>query len=157
MPNNADDFARELAKQIKLVEEQGSALHRRMGLDLLARLVNKTPVGNRELWKVNQGRSKRKLVPKGYVGGHLRHNWQVTVNRTTDAEIDGISRSPATVIRREEKAINAAPFGSIIYIQNPAPYAIRVMEQGHSKQAPPGTFRVTIQEIAVGYNAQVGG
>ena len=157
MPNNADDFARELAKQIQQVEAAGSELHRKMGLDLLRVLIDKTPIGNRELWKINKGRSKRKLLPKGYVGGHLRHNWQVTIDRTTDAELDGISRSAAATYRREEPKVLRAPFGSIIYIQNPVPYSIPVMERGTSTQAPSGTFRVTIQEIAVKYNAQVGG
>ena len=157
MASNADDFARDLAKQADRVRQDGEALQRRMGLDLLSRLVNKTPVGNRQLWKINQGRSKRQLLPKGYVGGHLRHNWQATINTTTDAELEGVARNPASVIRREQATVLKVPFGSILYIQNPVPYAQRVMEEGWSSQAPLGTFRVTIQEIAVGYGSQVTG
>lgn len=157
MASNADDFARDLNKQADKVRADGEALLRRMGLDLLSRLVNKTPVGNRQLWKINQGRSRRALQPKGYVGGHLRHNWQVTINGTTDNELEGVSRNAAGVIRREQGAILKASFGSTIYIQNPVPYAQRVMEEGWSSQAPSGTFRVTIQEIAVGYGSQVTG
>lgn len=155
MPNNADDFARDLAKQLETVQKAGSELHRTIALDLLTRLVNRSPVGNRQLWKVNQGKPRNNLQPKGYVGGHLRHNWQVTIDRTTDTEIDGNTRSPATVIRREQRTVTGAPFGSVIFLQNPVPYATRVMEDGWSTQAPRGAFSLAIQEIRTQYN--VGG
>lgn len=157
MASNADDFARDLAKQEEAVRRTASELTRRIGQDLLRKLVDKTPVGRRELWKINEGRSKRNLRPKGYVGGHLRHNWQASVGAPTDTELEGRTTSGAAVFRREKGKIDSAPFGSIIYIQNPVPYAERVMEGGHSSQAPIGTFRVTVQEIAVGYNLQVTG
>lgn len=157
MASNADDFARDLNKQADKVRADGEALLRSLGLAVLSSLLEKTPVGNRQLWKINKDRSRRQLLPKGYVGGHLRHNWQVTINSTVDTVLEGVSRSAAATYRREEPKIKKAPFGSIIYIQNPVPYAERVMEGGHSSQAPRGTFRVTIQEVAVQYGLQVVG
>ena len=105
---------------------------RRIGLELLKKLIDKTPVDT----------------------GHLRHNWQVTINTQTDTELPGEDTGGIATFNREKvKLTNLGP-GPLVVFQNPAPYAERI-ETGTSKQAPQGMVRISLQEVANTYGLQV--
>jgi len=101
-------------------------------LGLFAKIVDRTPVGNADLWKT-------KYPPDGYKGGRLRANWQISINRPASGEIEG------TINIGEEKNAFAAKGDDSIFITNNLDYA-RAIEYGHSKhQAPKGMVRVTLR------------
>jgi len=101
-------------------------------LSLFASIVQRTPVGNPDKWET-------KYPPKGYTGGRLRANWQISINRPASGEIEG------TINIGEEKNAFAAKGDDSIFITNNLDYA-RAIEYGHSKhQAPKGMVRVTLR------------
>lgn len=105
---------------------------RRIGLELLKKLIDKTPVDT----------------------GHLRHNWQVTINTQTDSELPGEDTGGIATFNREKVKLTNLGTGPLVVFQNPAPYAERI-ETGTSKQAPQGMVRISLQEVANTYNLQV--
>ncbi len=105
---------------------------RRIGLELLKKLIDKTPVDT----------------------GHLRHNWQVTINTQTDTELPGEDTGGIATFNREKVKLTNLGYGPLVVFQNPAPYAERI-ETGTSKQAPQGMVRISLQEVANTYGLQV--
>jgi len=105
---------------------------RKIGLELLKKLIDKTPVDT----------------------GHLRHNWQVTINTQTDTELAGEDTGGIATFNREKVKLTNLGTGPLVVFQNPAPYAERI-ETGTSKQAPQGMVRISLQEVATTYNLQV--
>jgi hypothetical protein len=71
--SNADNARRFVLDLEKFASEDipnaVATFHQAITLDLLRRLINKSPVGNANLWKSKP--------PKGYVGGTFRGFWQV--------------------------------------------------------------------------------
>ena len=105
-------------------------------------LVMKSPVGNPSMWNGGAGRTP----PPGYTGGTVRANWQHGMNVTPS----GIKSTPdaggTQTIAELEARIRAAGGRGIHYLANNLPYANR-LEYGHSRQAPQGMVRLTIQEF----------
>lgn len=115
------------------------------GLAALANVVRATPVGNPTLWQ-NPG-----SAPPGYVGGHARRNWNVSLTSPKDtvkgSPGDGGGEGAAT-----SDAINSGrstierfkiPDRRII-IQNNVPYITR-LNAGHSTQAPANFAEKAVQ------------
>lgn len=163
MSNFAADV---LAWTVKAQTNADEAL-RAIALELLNRLVLRSPVGNPELWAANQhaieGRKaalvaeghigKRTLqarfplmAGKGYVGGRFRGNWQVTFNAPASGARDRIDPSGAATLSEGAQVLEDAKVGITIYLVNNLPYAER-LEFGWSKQAPAGMVRVTVAEF----------
>ena len=124
---------------------------KRIMLDALGKVIVKTPVGNRKLWKRNIERAARgltKLLPKGYVGGHARRNWQIKINRRPVNVLKGTRNDTQT---RGEKAIAKIKEPCIAYLSILLPYMDR-LERGWSKQqAPDGIVGPTVQELLQKY------
>lgn len=116
--------------------------------DVLTKIVERTPVGNPDLWKVNIARKAKGLpnYPPGYVGGRLRGNWNVGVNQVVMVKrpVDKLGRD--TVQRGQRVLAVRSEAEADIYITNSLPYAIPV-EYGWSTQAPTGMVRVTVTEF----------
>lgn len=98
-------------------------------------LIFGSPVGNPTLWQNPDG------APPGYVGGHFRRNWLVSIGGFNETEIEGVDPAgPATAaaakneIRRFQ---NRKRIGPNLVIQNNVPYANR-LANGWSTQAPTG-------------------
>ena len=162
--DNARKFALDLSKFVAAdVPKAVAQVHQQITLDLLRRLVNKSPVGNPDLWKLTRygllkKGIKRKLT-KGYIGGTFRGFWQ------TYAGIDPGTGSPpppeGTRPRSasETRAAGAAavrglvPF-STTHIVNGLPYAER-LNTGWSFQAPAGFFELAIAEAVNSARAQL--
>ncbi len=112
-------------------------LQRRLVLELLTRVVLKTPVDT----------------------GRARNNWQVTFNQPATKQVPykGIGKvgkllrkkagDPTEVLRKGYTQINQMPQFCIAYITNNVEY-ILYLEAGHSKQAPNGMAALAFQEVS---------
>lgn len=103
---------------------------------ILINVIFGSPVGNPTLWK------NPASAPPGYVGGHFRRNWIVTIGGFSNTEIEGVDVAGATtaaagkaVIDRYAKVPRNLDISLII--QNNVPYANR-LAQGFSRQAAEG-------------------
>lgn len=129
MPSNINEFERDLRLfQNVIVPEELNKLVRRLSLQVLRRVVLKTPVDT----------------------GRARGNWIVAVNRIPQGivEIEKLTRQEATdlSLSRGVPIIEKSKPFTAISIANNLPY-IGVLEFGGSKQAPQGMVRVTLAEI----------
>lgn len=102
---------------------------------ILRNLVAGSPVGNPSLWQ-NPG-----SAPAGYVGGHFRRNWIVSIGGVNPTELEGTDATGASTIATGKAQIDrftkARRLGPNLVIQNNVPYAER-LAQGHSSQAGAG-------------------
>jgi hypothetical protein len=113
---------------------------RKVIIDVGASLVAKSPVGDGSLWK--------HPPPKGYVGGRFRANWQHGFNvmpSGTKSDIDPSGQVSIEAIQSRLGSVEKGAFG-VHYIVNNLPYA-RVLEHGHSTQAPSGMVGLTVTEF----------
>ena len=147
---DAEQFRKEL-EEFSEEEILGRAikLQKRILSEVLTQVVQRTPVGNRKRWKRNIERAQRGLqpLPKGYVGGHARKNWQVTLNRRPTTEVDGRDARGQQTIDRGLRRVAQIDKPMIGYVSNLLPYMQR-LEDGWSKSAPQGTIvRDTVRMI----------
>lgn len=101
---------------------------------ILRNLVFASPVGDPEKWQNPDS------APPGYVGGHFRRNWLVSLGGINPSELEGQEPAASTLARgkaQTETWAKTAKFNTQLIIQNNAPYAER-LAQGHSTQADPG-------------------
>lgn len=135
----ADTFALDLQKFAEKAKSNVSVVVRKTAIDLLTAVVMRTPVGNPDLWKSKP--------PKGYVGGRLRANWNVSLVTPDESTTDATDKTGAGAIARGNEAIGQADGIKDIWMVNALPYAIPV-EYGHSpQQAPAGMVRVSVAEF----------
>jgi hypothetical protein len=163
------------ASQVKAftvkVTESSDELLRAVALELLSRMVLRSPVGNPELWAANQhAQEARKAVRdaayaegstvgkatltkmypfaagKGYVGGRFRGSWTVSLSVPSSDSVGTIDASGGKTITVGEGVLQDAKTGVTIYIINSLPYSER-LEDGWSKQAPAGVVKVTVAEF----------
>ena len=126
---------------------------RAMMLELLNKVVMITPVGNRARWKRNierKAKGLKGLLPKGYVGGHARKNWQVKLHRRPTNEIKGTDSSGRQTLANGERAIAKLDKLTIGYISNLLPYMDR-LENGWSKSAPDGIAGPAVAQVRQKY------
>ena len=118
-------FQRELAKASKdLTERQFILFHKKVVLEALARIVQKTPVDT----------------------GRARGNWQVGIGQPITTETDAKEKSGAGTLNRGVTALASLPPFAVVFISNNVQY-IEYLENGTSKQAPKGMIMVTIEEL----------
>lgn len=152
---------------------------RAVAIDMQGQMIEKSPVGNPDVWQANKGaaymrethnlwvgainadlgKGEKKLARmgqkklketyknkagKGYTGGRFKSNWQVglgSMNESTDSE----PRSDA--LGRAKVVLDGFKPGQTIFLTNNLAYA-KKLEYGHSKQAPSGMVRLTVQDFA---------
>ena len=125
----------------QLVPEQALLFQKKIAIDLLGLIIDKTPVGNPDLWA-----PASLPPPPGYVGGRARGNWQI--RRTpTERTIDQPDPSGVVTVAAGGAALSAItkPFG-VIFIFNNVKYINR-LENGWSRQAPSGMVGLSLLEI----------
>lgn len=130
-------FALDLRQFNIKTNQQLRLVVRKIALELLRRVVLRTPVGNPDLWQSR--------APRGYVGGFLRGNWQVTIGTPAGGTIDQFSTSAEQVIAEQSGAVSSWDGDGAIFIVNNAPYSMRI-ERGWSSQAPQGMVQITLEE-----------
>lgn len=150
-------FALDLKAFANKTNEKCQLIVSKIVLDVGTRVVEKSPVGNPDLWagwnpggvskNENHWLVKAGFVHEGYVGGRFRANWQYgrgAANTGTSEEVDA---SGQVSINRFVEGSGEKPAGHVHYITNSLPYAIP-LENGHSsKQAPQGMVGLTVLEF----------
>lgn len=132
-------FELDLRAFIEKAQGNAEQVVKKVGTDMLAKIIERSPVGNPDLWK--------DPPPPGYVGGRFRGNWQVTFNAPATAETGRIDPEGDATLRTGQALINAYNSAiNSIWLTNTVPYAIP-LEYGHSSQAPAGMARVTVAEF----------
>lgn len=111
----------------------------RTALAVLRNVVVATPVGNPTLWQNPDS------APPGYVGGHARRNWAVSIGsplqagavQGTAGRAKGAAAAEGAAMRKGKTVINQfdGVTDSRIIIQNNVPYIV-TLNNGHSTQAP---------------------
>ncbi len=97
---------------------------------ILRNLITRSPVGEPENWQ------NPDAAPEGYVGGHFRRNWLVSIGGFNTTELAGTEEPIGFTLGRGKGQINSfkAARAARLIIQNNVPYA-HPLAQGHSLQA----------------------
>jgi len=139
-------FALDIQKFAQKCGANADLVTRKVVLDIGRSLVERTPVGNPDLWQNPDNK------PEGYVGGHARANWSHSVGAPVVQEFDAVDEKDwegHNISRgRIEAALDEIPkmAGKVHYIQNSLPY-MQALEDGHSTQAPNGMVALTETEF----------
>ncbi len=132
-------FALDLTKFIEKAQGNAETVVRKVGIDMLAKVVDRSPVGNPDLWKGGG--------PDGYVGGRFRGNWQVTFGAPARDEIERVDASGSATNAAGAAVLAAYRSGiNSIWLANNVSYSYS-LEMGHSSQAPLGVAGVTAAEF----------
>lgn len=133
-------FSLDISRFVEKAKANSELVVKKIAVDLLASVVDKSPVGNPELWADPSAGA-------GYVGGRFRGNWQVTFDLPATGETGKIDQSGGQTKQAGSAVIQtySAGVGSI-YLMNNVPYAQR-LEYGWSNQAPQGVVRITVAEF----------
>ena len=133
-------FALDIQKFAKKCVTRSDLVVRKVVLDIGRSLVEKTPVGNPDLWQNPDNK------PEGYVGGHARANWSHSIGVQVIQEFDVVDATGGTSIDRIISSVPIKAAGKVHYIQNSLPY-MQALEDGHSTQAPAGMVAITQTEF----------
>ena len=107
----------------------------RVAVAILSAVVVATPVGNPTRWKFPAS------APEGYVGGHARRNWSVSIGTPVTGVRGTAGSGPGNAATREALGAGRAKIATFrknnarIIIQNNVPYIGR-LHDGHSTAAP---------------------
>ena len=119
---NAGEISIELQKE--LYEDAGET-----AFAILRNLILRSPVGNPDNWQNPDS------APPGYVGGHFRRNWLVSIGGFNETELAG-AEEPVAFGKNQINTWTRARAARLV-IQNNVPYANR-LAHGHSVQAAAG-------------------
>lgn len=133
-------FAQDIQKFAQHCIDNADLVVRKTVLDVGKSLVERTPVGNPELWQNPDNK------PDGYVGGHARANWSHSIGALVNQEFKEIDATGGASIDRIVGSVPVKAAGKVHYIQNSLPY-MQALEDGHSTQAPAGIVAVTEVEF----------
>lgn len=128
-----------------IVPAQHLLIQKKVAIDLLARIIDRTPVGNPDLWKESS-----LPAPKGYVGGRARANWQISTSRPPNKPIDAIDPDGDVTETVGLVKMGKAKAGGTIWIYNNVRYIKRLEDGWSYKQAPLGMVAVSLAEIEAG-------
>lgn len=154
-------FAVDLRRLTNEVKTNLDQVVRKVVLDIGTKLVERSPVGDRELWAINQqilnnsanrtksgilkAGARRQLQPKGYVGGRFRANWQYGFGTPANGVLHKPSPpkqnypGPQQIIDILRTSVYGSQVAGLHYISNNLPYARR-LEDGWSKQSAPSAM-----------------
>jgi len=140
--HNYRQFAMELSAMAADVPQQANRFKRRMALEILRRVVQRSPVGDANYWQ--------SPPPKGYTGGHFRGNWQVGIGEPPSGEVPGTDPGGQYTAAAGLGELGRVQPGQDVYITNNVPYAERLEDGWSWRQAPQGIVRVTLAEMDAG-------
>ena len=144
-------FAADLTKFCKqTAPEAMDAKVRGTLMEIGARLVERSPVGDPSKWTWGDKLRELGWVTEGYVGGRFRSNWQYGFGAAPAGELfqPGAPSYPGageTVAKLTGQIVGTKVAG-VHYLVNNLPYA-QAIENGHSTQAPTGIVALTMAEI----------
>jgi hypothetical protein len=116
-------FDLDIAKWVAKANGNVDLVIRKISLDLFHRIILKSPVDT----------------------GRFRGNWQVAIGSIPAGTLTIDDKAGSATIAKATAATLGLRAGQIIYLVNNLEYA-RALEYGHSKQAPAGMVRLTVQE-----------
>lgn len=131
-------FAVDIRKFVEKAKGNADLVVRKIVLDLGTRIVEKSPVGDANLWS--------SPPPPGYVGGRFRGNWQYGFNEIPVDVLETVDPTGAESVKRILLGSARSPTAGIHYVSNNLPYAQR-LEEGWSSQAPSGMIALTVLEF----------
>lgn len=146
-------FAANITKFVQKTQLRADLVLRKIALDAYRGLVDRSPVGNPDLWQ--------NPPPKGsgYTGGKFKGNWRVGVNHPDLAVNDEkLSAGQGNYSTSALETLGSVKFGSTVYISNNDDKA-EVIEHGmpgvvypdkrkaHSSQAPTGVLHNTFEDL----------
>lgn len=138
-------FALDLSKAIEKAKDHQKLVAKKIMIDLFSSVIEKSPVGNPELWKEPK---------KGYVGGRFRANWNVAYGSPDTSTTKDVDTSGTQSISRMEKKVGSYEFNDgSVFLSNSLPYSLRLEYDSWSKQAPAGMVRISLIEIQNTYGA----
>lgn len=127
---NIDEFCKEIDDFCKSIPNEVTALQKKIVLEALRRIVEKTPVDT----------------------GRARGNWQVAINTPITEILDKTDKAGFETVSKGLKAIENLPPYQVVWISNNVEY-IEFLEEGHSGQThdsdgrPHGMVELTIAEL----------
>lgn len=124
--------------------QRADRLIRAVGIKTFSAVIRDTPVGDPDLWKVNEGKTKPK-PPAGYVGGRLRANWRCSLGMPDTSTDESTDRNRGLVAVND--VCQTADRKKTLWLSNSLPYAYRIEYEGWSRQAPEGMVRRNVTRI----------
>lgn len=136
----------------KEVPQRAAELQREIVVQAFTGIVQSTPVGNATKWKNNVARASKGLppLPKGYVGGQARRNWQVSLDIPARTKINGADASGNQALSDGYAVVAKLTAPGRVWISNPLDY-MEPLENGWSKQAPVGMVAQAIAAVTARY------
>lgn len=118
------NFELDIQKFVNKAKGNITLVIRKIALDLFRRVIMKSPVDT----------------------GRFKGNWQVAIGSIPAGVLAIDDKSGTATISKMTAAVLGLKAGQVIYLVNNLEYA-RPLEYGHSKQAPAGVVRTTLQEF----------
>lgn len=115
-------FSGDLAKYCQAAGDKIDLVVRKTALQLQASMIEKSPVDT----------------------GRFKSNWQCGLGGMNG---DTNAKEGSDALGRTEVVLQGFKAGQTIFLSNNLPYA-KKLEYGHSKQAPAGIVRLTVQDFA---------
>ena len=140
-------FALDVAKFAEKAGGNVKQVVRKVAVDTLSKVVERTPVGNPENWK--------SPPPPGYVGGRLRANWNASLSNADFSTSERTDKDGSPTVSRGASRLSRFDGVQDIHIMNSLPYVRRIEYEGWSQQAPAGMVRVTVAEFQTFVDAAV--
>jgi hypothetical protein len=118
------DFARDISKFCRDTETTLELACKKVVFDLYRRVLRRSPVDT----------------------GRFRANNQIALNSMPSSTIIEFDKDGNAVLREGKTVLQSFKLGDTAFIYNNVAYAL-ALEYGHSKQAPSGVYRISLQEI----------
>ena len=118
-------FTLDLTRFGKKTEQQMSQIVRKICLDLFTIIVTRSPVDT----------------------GRFRANNSINLNTLPSDSTLEIDKSGGMTLRKGNSALVSYNLGDTVFIYNNVEYAMYLEFGPHSKQAPSGVYRVSVEEI----------
>ena len=117
-------FEIDIARFVEKAKGNVDLVVRKISLDIFRRVIMKSPVDT----------------------GRFKGNWQVAIGSIPAGTLEINDKSGTATVAKVTAATLGLHAGQVIYLVNNLAYA-RALEYGHSKQAPNGMVRVSIEEV----------
>jgi len=124
MQRSLQRFNRDLEKVRKRYPTRMSDIQKKLVLEALKRIVERTPVDT----------------------GRARGNWQVTIGTPANGKLDALDKDGQATIEKGIAVLSGLPPYQIVFLSNNLEY-IEILEEGNSQQAPNGMVRLTVLEL----------
>lgn len=124
MSGDLNAFVLDISKWRVKTEKQLEAIVKKVAFELFTLVVRRSPVDT----------------------GRFRANNQISINSLPKSvEIDWDKNGTATIGKGKGK-LGQYKLGDVVYIYNNVAYAV-ALEHGHSKQAPEGVYRISVEDL----------